>query len=166
MIEKFCYDDNPANCISNGGLYQWDEMMQYQNQEGTQGICPPGWHVPADAEWMILEGAVDSQYEIREFNWNNLGYRGYDAGLNLKSTTGWDDDGNGTDPFSFTALPAGFRDYDGLFSKYGKEGNWWTSAIWYPSFAWYHSLSFESSGRGIFLDNPKMGRSVRCVKNY
>ena len=54
IIEKYCYDNDPVNCATYGGLYQWDEMMQYTTQQGTQGICPAGWHLPTDAEWTIL----------------------------------------------------------------------------------------------------------------
>jgi len=50
-IEKYCYSDNDANCTTYGGLYQWDEMMQYTTTQGVQGICPTGWHLPVDAEW-------------------------------------------------------------------------------------------------------------------
>jgi uncharacterized protein (TIGR02145 family) len=32
-------------------FYQWDELMQYTTAEGTQGLCPPGWHIPTSAEW-------------------------------------------------------------------------------------------------------------------
>jgi uncharacterized protein (TIGR02145 family) len=41
-IEKYCYSDNTSNCDTYGGLYQWDEAMQYVTTEGTQGICPSG----------------------------------------------------------------------------------------------------------------------------
>ena len=60
-IEKYCYSDTDANCTTNhpkrpdGGLYQWDEAMQYSTTEGAQGICPSGWHIPTDAEWHTLE---------------------------------------------------------------------------------------------------------------
>ena len=53
-IEKYCYDDNEANCTTYGGLYQWDESMQYSTMPGVQGICPTGWHLPTDAEWTTL----------------------------------------------------------------------------------------------------------------
>ena len=35
-------------------FYQWDELMQYQTSEGSQGLCPPGWHVPTENDWTIL----------------------------------------------------------------------------------------------------------------
>jgi uncharacterized protein (TIGR02145 family) len=52
--EKYCYNDNAANCTLYGGLYQWDELMAYTNTPGTQGLCPPGWHVPTQTEWNTL----------------------------------------------------------------------------------------------------------------
>jgi uncharacterized protein (TIGR02145 family) len=35
-------------------FYQWDEMMRYDPTPGSQGLCPPDWHVPTDAEWATL----------------------------------------------------------------------------------------------------------------
>ena len=63
--------------------------------------CPIGWHLPTDDEFKILEGTVDSQYPVGDPIWNNTGARGYDAGLNLKSTSGWYYNGNGADLYGF-----------------------------------------------------------------
>ena len=73
IIEKYCYNNEPDSCTKYGGLYQWNEMMQYTTQQGAQGICPPGWHLPTDEEWKVLEGAVDSQYGIGDPEWDNCG---------------------------------------------------------------------------------------------
>ena len=62
IIEKYCYDNNYDNCDTvlnpnypDGGLYRWNEAMAYTTIEGTQGICPNGWHIPSDNEIKILE---------------------------------------------------------------------------------------------------------------
>jgi len=34
-IEKYCYDNNSANCDVYGGLYQWAEMVQYSTARPT-----------------------------------------------------------------------------------------------------------------------------------
>ncbi|MBE0646232.1 MAG: hypothetical protein IH596_00440 [Bacteroidales bacterium] len=52
--EKYCYNDNPVNCAAYGGLYQWDEAMRYTSENAAQGFCPPGWHIPAEADWTLL----------------------------------------------------------------------------------------------------------------
>ncbi|MEI7723798.1 MAG: FISUMP domain-containing protein, partial [Bacteroidota bacterium] len=54
IVEKYCFNDSEANCTQFGGLYQWDELMRYDPVPGGQGLCPPGWHVPTDLEWLIL----------------------------------------------------------------------------------------------------------------
>ena len=51
--EKYCAQ-NDADCSVYGGFYPWDELMQYQGVEGTQGLCPPSWHVATLTEWQAL----------------------------------------------------------------------------------------------------------------
>jgi uncharacterized protein (TIGR02145 family) len=170
-IEKYCYNNEPDSCTKYGGLYQWDEMMQYTTQQGTQGICPPGWHIPTDEEWKVLEGAVDSQYRIGDPEWGSYYcLRGYDAGTNLKTTSGWYGNGNGTDLFGFSGLPAGRRvNYGSNFLSVGLFSSWWE-----PSMGTYVSaacrwLDFDSPEVGrhyIQLYDPKaFGFSVRCLRD-
>jgi len=164
-MEKYCYNDESDSCTKYGGLYQWDEMMQYTTQQGTQGICPPGWHQPADKEWKVLEGAVDSQYGIGDNIWDNLGDRGYDAGTNLKTTSGWNDNGNGTNLFGFSGLPGGYRYYDGVFGTAGYFGLWWSSTEGDYYYAWSRSLFYYYPGVGRDYGTKEDGFSVRCLKD-
>lgn len=165
-IEKYCYNNAPDSCAKYGGLYQWNEMMQYTTQQGTRGICPPGWHLPTDEEWKVLEGAVDSQYGIGDPEWDIVwDLRGYDAGMNLKTTSGWYGNGNGTDLFGFAGLPGGVRYYDGSFFIVGFDGYWWSSSE--SSFdAWVRGLSCFSPEVGRYYDVKGIGFSVRCLRDY
>lgn len=166
ITEKYCYENNPDSCTKYGGLYQWNEMMQYTTQRGTQGICPPGWHLPTDEEWKVLEGAVDSQYGIGDLEWDIDGYRGFDAGGNLKTASGWYNNGNGTDLFGFSGLPGGIRYYDGYFDTIGSHGTWWASTESYGDFAWYRNL-YCTITEVYRLDlGEEEGFSVRCVRDY
>ncbi|MCK6649671.1 MAG: hypothetical protein L6Q66_08445, partial [Bacteroidia bacterium] len=54
VIEKYCYNNLIENCEIYGGLYQWNEAMQYITTQGAQGICPTGWHMPTRAEFQKL----------------------------------------------------------------------------------------------------------------
>ena len=54
IIEKYCYDNDTANCTTYGGLYQWNEAMQYVTTPGTKGICPDGWHIPTQCGISII----------------------------------------------------------------------------------------------------------------
>ncbi len=51
--EKYCAPDDAA-CSLYGGLYLWDELMDYSATPSAKGICPPEWHVPSAAEWQSL----------------------------------------------------------------------------------------------------------------
>ncbi len=53
--EFFLYNNNGEN-LKYGGLYTWDECMNYKEVVGGQGICPEGWHVPTFKEWNDLIG--------------------------------------------------------------------------------------------------------------
>jgi len=161
-IEKYCYDDNESNCDNYGGLYLWDEAMNYVTTEGVQGICPGGWHFPTDEEWKILEGTVDSHYGVGHPVWDDTEYRGSDVGTNLKSTTGWNDGGNGLDLYGFKALPAGRRGTTGLFNYLGDSGHFWTSTL-NTSHSWDRSLyNIFSTSRRNFRSH-ELGFSVRCI---
>jgi len=142
--------------------------MQYTIQEGVQGICPPGWHLPTDEEWKLLEGTVDSQYRIGDPAWDLYGdYRGYDAGNNLKTISGWNENGNGTDLFGFSGLPGGIRNGYGNFINVCHYGEWWTSTEYgYMSYmAWFRYLSFDSQGVGLDYWFNGLGMSVRCLRD-
>lgn len=166
-IEKYCYYNEPDSCAKYGGFYSWNEMMQYTTQQGAQGICPPGWHLPTDEEWKVLEGAVDSQYGIGDPEWDIYSeFRGYDAGTNLKTTSGWNYNGNGTDLFGFSGLPGG-----GLYNCcifFGGVGNysfWWTSTEYNGDYAWRRYLNFGGprvERTNLFNSNRLQ---VRCMRD-
>jgi hypothetical protein len=40
ITEKYCQNNDSSNCLIYGGLYDWDEMMNYTTMEGARGICP------------------------------------------------------------------------------------------------------------------------------
>lgn len=157
---SWCYEYDAANCDSYGRLYDWETAIS---------VCPVGWHLPTDEEWKILEGATDSQYPIGDAEWDNTGLRGFDAGKNMKSATGWNTNGNGTDLYGFSALPGGYRFYfQGNFFNLGDYAYWWTSDE-YPS-----SSNTTAWGRRLFYGNDMSnrwdtdkgdGRSVRCLKD-
>jgi len=152
-IEKYCYDDDPNNCSVYGGLYQWDEMMQYATTEGVQGICPDGWHLPADGEWTVLI--------------NHLGGETFAGGkLKEAGTSHWaSPNTNGTNESGFTALPGGTKITGGGFSFLGRYGVWWSSSEVTDTHARIRSLYYTNGQVGRDYDYKTTGFSVRCLKN-
>ena len=151
IIEKYCYNDDDANCTTYGGLYQWNEMMQYVTTDGAQGICPDGWHLPTDTEWTTLTDYLGGTSV---------------AGEKMKSTSGWYNNGNGTNSSGFTGFPGGYRGNDGSFNSLGDRGYWWSSHETSGTRAWDRGLYYNDGlvHRGGSYKTD--GFSVRCLKNY
>jgi len=163
-IEKYCYDDLESNCDTYGGLYQWDEMMQYITTPATYGICPDGWHIPTDNEWKYLEGTVDSLFGVGDPEWNNTSIRGYDAGLNLKSASSWAGSGNGTNESGFTTLPGGYRATNGDFNNLSFYGYLWSSKEGNSSNTWSRKLLYDTDKVDRSNDDKGYGFSARCLE--
>jgi uncharacterized protein (TIGR02145 family) len=170
-LEKYCYNDDEANCDKYGGLYQWDEIMQYTKQESTQGICPDGWHMPSDSEWTELSDFLI----INGYGSGNYAYSGRDIGKSMATTSGWDvstkeftvgNDQESNNSSGFSGLPAGdLYTYESLFEGLGNKGLWWSSSEYSNSNAWYRTLR----GYGFYFYQIWVGKSfglsVRCIKD-
>jgi len=164
IIEKYCYNNNTSNCDNYGGLYQWDEVMQYYTTEGVQGICPPtgGWYLPTDADWCTLEQEVDPIITC-----SSTGFRGVDGGGKLKEngTIHWNSPNNGaTNESGFTALPGGERSPGGSFLTLRGSGFWWSSSQGAISFAWSRTLNYNRGQVGRLNYDKPYGCAVRCIK--
>ena len=85
IIEKHCYNNDTANCFIYGGLYQWDELMQYTESEGARGLCPEGWHIPTNKELgkLIVHVGGHGTY-LRPF-YNSTGMNLLNSGVMNKS---------------------------------------------------------------------------------
>ncbi|MEI6575619.1 MAG: fibrobacter succinogenes major paralogous domain-containing protein [Bacteroidota bacterium] len=163
ILEKYCYNNNPTNCVLYGGLYSWNEMMQYSTTAGTQGICPTGWHLPSDPEWCTLttylEPTVSCLYD---------GSSGTLVGGKMKNIgfTYWNSPNtNATNESGFNARGSGFNQ-NGTFYWLKDHGYFWTSSLFFMNYSVYRTLYNDMStiGRG-YIDQTVFGLSVRCVKN-
>ena len=157
-LEKYCYGDNAANCTSQGGLYQWQEAMQYGTlSSGAQGICPSGWHIPTDTQQYALENYLKDSGQTC-----NAGRSGWDcdtAGSKLSSATL-----NGNNSSGFTGLLAGVRLTNGSFDGQGAYATFWSSAI-SGSNAWYRYLGSGYSSVSRLAYGQAGGFSVRCLQD-
>ena len=141
------------NYATYGVLYNWPAVM-------TEGICPSGWHIPSDGEWQTME--VSLGMSIADAS--SIGWRGTDEGYQMKSTSGWNSGGNGSNSSGFNGLPGGYRYYGG-FVSIGNYGNWW-SASESGSSSWGRALGYDFVNvlRGIV--NQYDGFYARCVRDY
>ena len=163
-IEKYCYSNNASNCDTYGGLYQWDEMMQYATAPGTQGICPTDWHIPTDSEWCTLENEVDAG----SISCSSTSWRGIDAGGNLKQTgySTWSSPNTGATNLSgFTALAAGIRYNSVSFYGLSQYTYWWSSNENSDTQKWDRHVAYTLSTVERNTESKAYGFSVRCIKD-
>jgi len=150
------YDDNEAvNKPLYGALYNWFAAS-------NANLCPDGWHVATDADFISLEMALGMTQAIAE----GSGWRGTDQGTQMKSTQGWSNDGNGTNSSGFTAMPGGYRYYDGgLFQHAGNIAYFWTSSVSTADRSMMRQLDYAHENVQRQNADNNAGKSVRCVKN-
>jgi uncharacterized protein (TIGR02145 family) len=142
IFEKYCYDDNPNNCDTYGGLYYWNEAMQYVITEGAQGICPPDWHIPTLAEFQTLTAMVSN---------NSLAL--------IASSKG----GSNTSGFSALLAGASGPDGGGYFFGLGNGNYFWTSSeVGGGVGAYYMWLTLTVINLTAYAYGTQ-GFSVRCV---
>lgn len=166
VVEKFCYNNDPNNCATYGGLYQWSELMQYVTTSGAQGICPPGWHVPTDAEWCTMTTYIDPAVNCTETT-----YTGNDGGGKLKEagTDHWIQPNAGaTNQSGFKALGSGIRFSPTTtpnFSDLNEFAYFWTSTRVSSQNAVSRALTFNNAQVGRFNTSRNWGAAVRCIKD-
>ena len=160
---SWCYNNEPDSCAKYGRLYTWDAAMN---------SCPQNWHLSSFGEWDVLTALAN--YES----------------IYLKSTSGWSENGNGSDIFGFGVLPGGI--YKGEKGMYGGDKEWirnasnaeyldygygditsfWTTGqftyvldVYTYDHADAFSFSSINDGYPILTIHKSWGLSVRCVKD-
>lgn len=155
------YNDDLSQQSDYGKLYNWFAVTDERN------VCPDGWHVPTDEEFIDLEMSLGmSQTEA-----DSTGFRGANEGSKLAGKANHWADGyleydNETGISGFNAIPAGYRtDSNGSYSNMDTTSYFWTSSGEDITGAWHRRLSYFST-KVFRLDNDKnKGFSVRCLKD-
>ena len=151
------YDGDMANLSAYGRLYNWYAV------EDSRGLCPSGWHIPSDGEFIMLE----LELGMSEDETNGLGWRGTNQGIQLKSNLGWWAGGTGDDSIGFTALPGGNRLPSGGYNAALTDGNWWTSSSSESQDGQRMERNLDYNRDNIARGNQpsNFGFSVRCIKD-
>jgi uncharacterized protein (TIGR02145 family) len=137
------YNFEPSNDEKFGKLYNWHAVVD------KRVLAPIDWKIPTKSDWMKLDKFLGGDYE---------------TGAKLKSTKGWNKNGNGSNLSGFNGLPAGrFSGYD-EFAALGENGFWWSST---------NDSDYMAIASGMFYGNSHLrvqpqfkgdGMSVRCIK--
>jgi len=138
--EKYCYNDLTANCGLLTTDYQWDELMQYDETISNQGLCPPGWHVPSEADWNTLF----ANYINNAFAASPLKYSGFSG---------------------FTALLSGIRHLNKTWDWSGFATFFWSSTPHGVNKAWSHGMNGTDPSVSLYPAFRSNAFSVRCLKD-
>ena len=146
MAENLALNDGGEGIYHNNGhtYYTWEAAVRVASSVD-------GWHLPSQEEWETLFAAVG----------------GIDtAGTMLKSTKGWNQNGNGTDAYGLSLLPSGCRYGNGYFDYAGDVAYFWSSAEYDSNFAYYVLLGYNDEGAYLYYGRKNNAFAVRLVKNY
>ena len=137
------YGNVAANLTTYGRLYNWDAV------DDARGLCPSGWHVPTDGEYIELTDYLGGSSV---------------AGDQMKSSPSDSPSWDGSNSSGFSALPGGYRTDDGYFDNVGNDAYLWSSSP-SGSNAWDRGLYSVLDGVYRSSNNQRNGWSVRCVRD-
>jgi uncharacterized protein (TIGR02145 family) len=129
-----------------GGLYNHYAI------EDTRGVCPAGWHVPADSDWNYLIAVAG----------------GLSAGAHIKSegTLYWSPPNTAAlNSTGFSALPSGMRHYTGTYWHIEEYAYYWSIDPLGETDASGCTVNFNSRNAGISGGNRNAGFAVRCIRD-
>jgi len=152
------YANNSSHLATYGRLYNWYAV------DDARGLCPSGWHVPTDGEYMTLE----MELGMPESKVNTEGTRGTNQGFQMKAAYGWVE-GDGSNSSGFSALPGGVRIEYGDFYSLSYDCYFWTTSV---------DSTYDDQWQGVYrrlleyeddverdYDEAGRGHSVRCVRD-
>ena len=161
--ESSCQNWSPDGdaCDENWSLIEYGRLYNGYCVEDGRSLCPSGWHVPSDGEWMTMEMALG----MSEAEANNQGWRGTDQGTQMKTEYGYFENGNGTNLSGFRGLPGACR--GSSFNNAGRSGYWWSSTMSESNIthAWVRIISFPVSTVLRSEYALTFGYSVRCIQD-
>lgn len=140
------YDNDAGNAATYGALYNWATVE-------TGNLCPAGWHVPSDDEFLTLDRFLGGE--------SPAGGKMKEAGI-----THWIAPNTGaTNESEFTALPGGYRLVNGQYNDITTNGYWWSSSEYTSQDAWHKKIQYNSDKTYRDVEKKNMGMSVRCLKD-
>ena len=152
----YCYynNDSATYAAVYGKLYNWYavagiyDASSFSDSSLRKNLAPAGYKIPTDGDWTTLELTL-----------------GANAGTQMKTTSGWNNGGNGTNSSGFAGLPGGSRNGGGTFNGIGDVGNWWSSSEASTTGAWARYLYYPNSMVASYDASEANGFSVRCLRD-
>lgn len=164
VITRYCYDNDSNICNTDGGLYDWNTTMNGSTEEGTQGICPAGWHIPRASEWQAFKKNLPTKMTSEpkyvdcvnaEWSWNYCSPEQRKERIDIKFA----DFNSFNLPFSgarFDNYYSNKIESDFFWSSTKREGQVWSMRI---DKTFYQNTYLKS------VYDEVNGFSIRCLRN-
>lgn len=152
----YCYYNNESNCDKYGRFYMWAEASR---------VCPRGWHLPSKNDFETMFTAIGGQ--LIKADGKTTFYNHWLVGKKLKTTTGWNKNGNGTDDYGFSALPAGYLNSEKNSKGLESIACFWSSTETgtYNGLAYIFCMFNDTDKVYEKEDDKYAAYSVRCIKD-
>ena len=149
-----------TNVETYGLIYNWYAVSD------SRGLCPSGWHIPTDEDWLVLERGLG----LNEDDAIRKGNRGSYINIASKLRTG------GSSLFN-SQMAGLLEEMSGDYKQFDEAGYYWTSTEFTgkepygKNSAWFRTIELNISGVGRYnnawstSDSKEHGMSVRCLKN-
>ena len=121
-------------------VYQWDEVMNYDEVISNQGLCPPGWHVWSESDWNTLF----AEWTNNAFAAWPLLYTGFSG---------------------FNAELSGVRHENKTFDWPGFSTFFWSSTAHGSMKAWAHGMNSIDPSVSRYPSLRSNAYSVRCIRD-
>lgn len=139
---SWCYKDDSTDCDENGRLYTWEDACE---------VCPEGWRLSTEEDWIQLEeflGMAQEELQKRKFRGTNQGAR-----LRIGGDTG------------FNAPISGYRRPNGSYDRRGQRSAYWLGTEVDSSAAWHRDIRSDTGAIYRSTVPKSYALSVRCLKN-
>jgi uncharacterized protein (TIGR02145 family) len=138
------YDNKPNINLAYGKLYNWYAVSD------SRGLCPSGWHIPSDSEWIILRDYLGGEAV---------------AGGKMKTGFWYPPNTNSNNESLFSGLPGGYRFNNGTYYLIDYYGAWWSATDVLTTNAWSSTLYYNNESMLMYDYNKNLGFSVRCIRD-
>jgi len=155
----YCWPENDnSNKSTYGGLYNGYAVKD------SRGLCPTGWHVSTEAEWIALE--IELGLPQAETNTTGMRAESENVGGKLKATSRWNSPNTGANNSSgFSAVGTGYRRPAGEFPHFMEWTGYFTSTTSSAGKLWMRYIGYNTGGSEREEREIEYGYCIRCVKD-
>jgi uncharacterized protein (TIGR02145 family) len=179
------YEFNESNGKKYGKLYNWYAVSD------SRGLAPQGYHIPSDAEWIMLTDFLGGSDIAGKKMKSKDGWKSYEEGGKKSCpdcpvwTQSYGDQvqchickdsryvntpivtlsGNGDNSSGFNGLPGGFCNSFGSFNDIPGYGDFWSSSEYNTRGAWHRGLNRQHTRVRRVYNDKDFGLSVRCLRD-